>query len=87
MLIQMKKIQDAEDNWTCGPDAKIRLNLSSELCDHCRYIDLETPLSSLYNPKENCDLCQILSKVPEEARKIPLLEARQYIRICNVPGL
>lgn len=79
------------DKWDYLTDTSIRLNLSSELCDRCRHIDLETPLSSLHDPRKNCDLCQILSKIPEEARnkkpEIPLLEARQYIRICDVPGL
>ena len=64
---------------------------SLELCDRCRYIDLETRLALLHDPENNCNLCQILSKIPKEARnkelEISLLEARQYIRICAVPGM
>ncbi|KAF4634210.1 hypothetical protein G7Y89_g3912 [Cudoniella acicularis] len=60
---------------------------SSELCNLCRNIDLEKPLS-LHDLKDDCVLCQILSKRLEEARnkepEIRLLKARQYVRICAV---
>ena len=93
-----KQIKTAEDKWTYSPVAKIRLNspfshkASIKLCNYCRNISLETPLSSLLIPKDNsCLLCQILSKRLKEARndelEMPLLEARQYIRICAVAGM
>ncbi|KAH7360960.1 hypothetical protein BKA65DRAFT_196003 [Rhexocercosporidium sp. MPI-PUGE-AT-0058] len=87
----MKKIQEAKNKWTHSPDNKIRLDLSSKLCNRCRTIDLETYLSSLPYLENSCDLCQILSKIPEEAKnnnpKIRLSKASQYVRISAVPDL
>ncbi|KAH7330050.1 heterokaryon incompatibility protein-domain-containing protein [Rhexocercosporidium sp. MPI-PUGE-AT-0058] len=87
----MKKIQDAKNKWTYSLDRKIQLDLSSKLCNRCRTIDLGTYLSSLPYLENSCDLCQILSKIPEEARnnnpKIRLVEASQYVRIGVVPDL
>jgi hypothetical protein len=93
-----EQIQYASNEWTYPSDvAEIRLDSpfshkdSSKLCDRCRNIDLNAPLSSLHKPKDGCDLCQLLIKPLEEARnkepKTPLLEARQYVRICAVPSV
>ncbi|KAH6725012.1 heterokaryon incompatibility protein-domain-containing protein [Leptodontidium sp. MPI-SDFR-AT-0119] len=79
----------AKDEWTPSPDSKIRLDLSSKLCNRCRTIDLGTYLSSLPYLNNSCDLCQILSKIPEDARnknpEMRLSEASEYVRIRAVP--
>ncbi|KAH7132760.1 heterokaryon incompatibility protein-domain-containing protein [Dactylonectria macrodidyma] len=62
---------------------------STGLCDRCVNIDLEITLSSLRDLKNDCPLCQILSRClnKDEIKKtkMRLLEARSYVRICTVP--
>ncbi|KAG9230962.1 heterokaryon incompatibility protein-domain-containing protein, partial [Amylocarpus encephaloides] len=87
----------ARNEWIYPPivtEFRIHLPLeykdSFQLCYPCRNLNLNALLSSFYYRKDDCVLCQILFRCLQDSRnKDPLtslLNARQDIRICAVPG-